>query len=142
MRAATGQFLDTADVRGVAREASRPRPQSSGQSATRHADHAITDHGVRAEPHARSAAQRPQASRHILPGTTVFIVIFAFIVVISCLVAPRILYGATHTSRTGVGTYQPSSSSLCSGQALFDGLRSAACAQPLTPVELRSNRCC
>ena len=133
MRAAAGQRLDPArspaTVATAARVAAIPAALWPEQSPTRVADREVTDHRLRAEYDASNdPTRRPRTSRNILPETTVFLVIFAFIVGMSCFVAPRILDPGTYTSPTRVGTYSPSNFSLCSVRAWPDGLLSdAAC---------------
>jgi hypothetical protein len=146
MRAAAEQRLDPAQspaaVATIARVAPRPAAQSREKSPTRVADREDTDPRLRADYAARNdATQRPRTSPNILPETTVFLVIFAFIVGMSFFVAPRILNSGTFTPPTRVGTYPSSNFSLCSVQA-WSGLRSDVCALPVPRMGYGSHECC
>jgi hypothetical protein len=146
MRAAAEQRFDPtqspAAVATIARVSPRPAAQSREKSPTRVADREDTDHRLRADYGARNdATQRPRTSPNILPETTVFLVIFAFIVGMSFFVAPRILNPGTNTPPTRVGTYPSSNFSLCSVQA-WSGLRSDVCALPLPRMGYGSHECC
>lgn len=146
MRAAAEQRFDPAQspaaVATIARVAPRPAAQSRGKSPNRVADREVTDHRLRADYGARNdTTQRPRTSPNILPETTVFLVIFAFIVGMSFFVVPRILNSGTYTPPTRVGTYPPSNFSLCSVQA-WSGLRSDVCALPVPRMGYGSHECC
>ena len=147
MRAAAGQGLYPAQsspsVATVAWVAPRPAALSPKQSRTRVIDREVTDHRLRAEYGAReNPTRRPRASRIIPPEITLFLVIFAFIVGISCFVAPRILDPGTHPSPIWVAPYLASNVSRCSVRTWPDGLRSDACARPLPRKGWGVHSCC
>jgi hypothetical protein len=103
MRAAAGQGLypvqSPAVVATVTGVVSRPAALSPKQSSTWVVDREVTDHRLRGEYRAHeNPTRRPRASRIIPPEIALFLVIFAFIVGISCFVAPRILDPGTHLS--------------------------------------------
>ena len=141
MRAAARQGLypvqSSAVVATVTRVVSRPAALSPKQSPTRVVDREVTDHCLRAEYGAReNPTRRPRTSRIIPPEITLFLLIFAFIVGISCFVAPRILDPNPHPSPIWVAPYSASNVSPCSVRAWPDGVRSDACARSLPPMGL------
>ena len=147
MRATTGQGLYPAQsavsVATVARVAQRPAALSPKQSPTRVVDREVTDHRLRAEYGAReNPTRRPRPSRNIPSDISLFLIIFAFIVGISCFGAPRILDPGTHPSPISVAPYLASDISRCSVRTWPDGSRSNACARPLPRKGLGSHSCC
>jgi hypothetical protein len=147
MRAAAGQGLypvqSPAVVATVTGVVSRPAALSPKQSSTWVVDREVTDHRLRGEYRAHeNPTRRPRASRIIPPEIALFLVIFAFIVGISCFVAPRILDPGTHLSPIWVAPYSASNVSPCPVRAWLDGLRSDACARPLPRMGLGSHSCC
>jgi hypothetical protein len=148
MRAAAGQRLKQArspsvvatDAPAVPLLAALWREQLP---PTRVADREVLDHGLSAECGAiRDPTQSLRRFRNVLREATVYLVIFAFILGVSCFVAPRVLDLGADSSPKPVGTYPPLNFSSCSVRAWPDGLRSYACAQPLPGMGLRWHRCC
>jgi hypothetical protein len=147
MRAAAGQGIypvqSSAAVATVTRVVSRPTALSPTESPTRVVDREVTDHRLRAEYGEReNTTRRPRTTRIIPPEITLYLVIFAFIVGISCLVAPRILDSSTHPSPIWVAPYPAWNVSSCSARAWPDEFRSDPCARQLPPMGLRSHSCC
>ena len=146
MRAGAGQGLypvhSSALVAAVARVVSLPATPWPKKSP-RVVDPEVTDHRLRTEYGAReNPTRRPRTARIFPPDITLFLVIFAFIVGISCFVAPQILDANTRPSPIWVAPYSASNASLCPARALPDGLRTDACARLLPGMGLASHSCC
>jgi hypothetical protein len=147
MRATTGQGLypaqSSVSVPTVARVAQRPAALSAKQSPIRVFDREVTGHRLRAAYGARdNPTRRPRASRNIPSEISLFLVVFAFIIGISCFGAPRILDPGTHLSPISVAPYLASNVSPCSVRTRPNGLRSDACARPLPRKGRVLHSCC
>jgi hypothetical protein len=83
-----------------------------------------------------------QRLRSILLNTSLTLGIFAFIIGVSCFVAPWAMDMGADKSATRVGTYSPSNFSACPVRVLSDRLRPDGCATALPRPSLRWQRCC